>query len=187
MGSGGLTRTPTACITVPLSARMPTISTFASRSNPSPSRCRIPTVSPSKGWISFRNDHRRQFLRWMCLHERDDGVPEHLPTRAGHRRRIHGRPLRHALLSEHEHLRGPDLDDEHRRGGHRIPWVRWSVPQQHGEQFLLPCHRLVRTDQKGLMTTIYEGGRDMTFSNNTVHLTGVLGPLHRGCAPSPLQ
>ncbi len=27
------------------------------------------------------------------------------------------------------------------------------------------------SDQKGLMTTIYEGGRDMTFSNNTVHPT----------------
>ena len=42
------------------------------------------------------------------------------------------------------------------------------------------------TDQKGLMTTIYEGGRDMTFSNNTVHLTGAPSVLSIGDAPQVL-
>ena len=42
------------------------------------------------------------------------------------------------------------------------------------------------TDQKGLMTTIYEGGRDMTFSNNTVHLTGASSVLSIGDAPQVL-
>ena len=38
-------------------------------------------------------------------------------------------------------------------------------------------------DQKGLMTTIYEGGRDMYFTNNTVHLTGASSVLSIGDAP----
>ena len=38
-------------------------------------------------------------------------------------------------------------------------------------------------DQKGLMTTIYEGGRDMYFMNNTVHLTGASSVLSIGDAP----
>ena len=38
-------------------------------------------------------------------------------------------------------------------------------------------------DQKGLMTTIYEGGRDMTFSNNTIHLTGASSVLSIGDSP----
>ncbi|DAC17718.1 MAG TPA: hypothetical protein D7I01_03330, partial [Candidatus Poseidoniales archaeon] len=41
-------------------------------------------------------------------------------------------------------------------------------------------------DQKGLMVTIYEGGRDMTFSNNTVHLTGASSVLSIGDAPQVL-
>ncbi|DAC37933.1 MAG TPA: hypothetical protein HA286_00845, partial [Candidatus Poseidoniaceae archaeon] len=41
-------------------------------------------------------------------------------------------------------------------------------------------------DQKGLMTTFYEGGRDMTFSNNTVHLTGASSVLSIGDAPQVL-
>jgi len=40
------------------------------------------------------------------------------------------------------------------------------------------------SDQKGLMTTIYEGGRDMTFSNNTVHLTGASSVLSIGDSPT---
>ena len=42
------------------------------------------------------------------------------------------------------------------------------------------------SDQKGLMTTIYEGGRDMTFSNNTVHLTGASSVLSIGDSPTVL-
>ncbi|MGB2018447.1 MAG: hypothetical protein ACPHX2_07880, partial [Candidatus Poseidoniaceae archaeon] len=38
-------------------------------------------------------------------------------------------------------------------------------------------------DQKGLMVTIYEGGRDMYFTNNTVHLTGASSVLSIGDAP----
>ncbi|MGB0313221.1 MAG: LamG-like jellyroll fold domain-containing protein, partial [Poseidonia sp.] len=38
-------------------------------------------------------------------------------------------------------------------------------------------------DQKGLMTTIYEGGRDMYFTNNSVHLTGASSVLSIGDAP----
>ena len=38
-------------------------------------------------------------------------------------------------------------------------------------------------DQKGLMTTIYEGGRDMTFTNNTIHLTGASSVLSIGESP----
>ncbi len=38
-------------------------------------------------------------------------------------------------------------------------------------------------DQKGLMTTIYEGGRDMYFTNNTVHMTGASSVLSIGDAP----
>ena len=38
-------------------------------------------------------------------------------------------------------------------------------------------------DQKGLMTTVYEGGRDMYFTNNTVHLTGASSVLSIGDAP----
>lgn len=37
-------------------------------------------------------------------------------------------------------------------------------------------------DQKGLMTTIYEGGRDMYFTNNSVHLTGASSVLSIGDA-----
>ena len=36
------------------------------------------------------------------------------------------------------------------------------------------------------MTTIYEGGRDMTFSNNTVHLTGASSVLSIGDSPTVL-
>ena len=42
------------------------------------------------------------------------------------------------------------------------------------------------SDQKGLMTTIYEGGRHMTFSNNTVHLTGASSVLSIGDAATIL-
>ena len=38
-------------------------------------------------------------------------------------------------------------------------------------------------DQKGLMVTIYEGGRDMYFTNNSVHLTGASSVLSIGDAP----
>jgi ELWxxDGT repeat protein len=38
-------------------------------------------------------------------------------------------------------------------------------------------------DQKGLMVTIYEGGRDMYFTNNTIHLTGASSVLSIGDAP----
>ena len=38
-------------------------------------------------------------------------------------------------------------------------------------------------DQKGLMTTFYEGGRDMYFTNNTVHMTGASSVLSIGDAP----
>ena len=41
-------------------------------------------------------------------------------------------------------------------------------------------------DQKGLMTTIYEGGRDMYFMNNTVHLTGASSVLSIGDSPTVL-
>ena len=41
-------------------------------------------------------------------------------------------------------------------------------------------------DQKGLMVTIYEGGRDMRFTNNTVHLTGASSVLSIGDAPKVL-
>jgi alpha-tubulin suppressor-like RCC1 family protein len=41
-------------------------------------------------------------------------------------------------------------------------------------------------DQKGLMTSIYEGGEDMTFSNNTVHLTGASSVLSIGDSPTVL-
>ncbi|MFZ9048691.1 MAG: LamG domain-containing protein, partial [Poseidonia sp.] len=38
-------------------------------------------------------------------------------------------------------------------------------------------------DQQGLMVTIYEGGRDMYFTNNSVHLTGASSVLSIGDAP----
>ena len=42
------------------------------------------------------------------------------------------------------------------------------------------------TDLPGLMVSVFEGGRDFTFSNSTVHLTGASATLSLGDAPQVL-